>query len=366
MKRRGRSTLWPLALLGLWLPYPASAQSAPAAGAGAAQQPAESEPESKLPAASVPKIGAELAPKTPIAVGDLVKLTISADAREGDDVTIPEQSFAPFEVHSKRARVAPAKDGRQRFVFELELLAFEPGRRELEGVELRVVTKAGIVGTVDTERLAIEVRSLIANEPDAKLKPETQPVAVMQDDYTLPYIAGGLAAAALIALITWLTARYLARRVRPAPPPPPPRPPWEIAAMKLADLRRRKPRMIEEGRAAQFVDEVSDVVREYLGGRFGFDGLETTTDEMLMLLRARQCNTGLWQEIAAYLGRCDLVKFAKVEPDQDEADLVFAKAQDIVQFSMPLAEAQAASPPRPGSSVRPEPPAAGSGDGRGP
>jgi hypothetical protein len=158
----------------------------------------------------------------------------------------------------------------------------------------------------------------------------------------------------------------MARRVRPAPPPPPPRPPWEIAAMKLADLRRRKQRMIEEGRAAQFVDEVSDVVREYLGGRFGFDGLETTTDEMLLLLRERQCSVGLWQEIAAYLARCDLVKFAKVEPDQDEADLVFAKAQDIVQFSMPLAETEAQSPRPPGSSSRPQPPAASSGEERSP
>ena len=121
------------------------------------------------------------------------------------------------------------------------------------------------------------------------------------------------------------------------PPPPPPRPPWEIAVEKLGELRRRKQRMVEEGKAAQFVDEVSDVVREYLGGRFGFDGLETTSDEMIVLLRSRGVSVGLWQEVAAYLQRCDLIKFAKVEPDQDEADLVFAKAQDIVQFSMPLA-----------------------------
>ena len=96
--------------------------------------------------------------------------------------------------------------------------------------------------------------------------------------------------------------------------------------------------------------EVSDVVREYLGGRFGFDGLETTTHEMLQLLRQRNCNPGLWQEVGAYLRRCDLVKFAKVEPDQDEADLVFAKAQDIVQFSMPLGDTYDPRPQGPGPS----------------
>jgi hypothetical protein len=321
-------------------PALAQSQAAPAAGTAAPAAPPAAEPpaEPPLPAQNVPKVTTELTPKGKLMVGDLAKLVIRADALEGDDVAVPEQSFAPLEVHARRARVEPAKDGRQRFVFELELLALDPGRHAIDGVELRVVTKSGLVGSVRTEPLAIEVGSLLANEPNAQPKPETQPVVVMQDDYTLLYVLGGIALAGLIALVTWLLARYLQRRVKPAPPPPPPRPPWEIAASKLADLRRRKQRMVEEGKAAQFVDEVSDVVREYLGGRFGFDGLETTTDEMLLLLRRGHCNVGLWQEVGAYLRRCDLVKFAKVEPDQDEADLVFAKAQDIVQFSMPLGE----------------------------
>ena len=178
----------------------------------------------------------------------------------------------------------------------------------------------------------------------------------MQDDYTLLYVLGALGGAALVALVTWLVTRYLQRRQKVLPPPPPPRPPWEIAVEKLGELRRRKQRMVEEGKAAQFVDEVSDVVREYLGGRFGFDGLETTSDEMIVLLRGRGANAGLWQEVAAYLARCDLIEFAKVEPDQDEADLVFAKAQDIVQFSMPMADAYA-GPAAPAARIaRPPPP----------
>ena len=335
----------------------ASAQPhAAGAGAGAAGAPgpaAGADPSAEpppLPAEHVPKVSARLSPQK-IVVGDLLKLVITADALEGDDVTVPEQSFAPLEVHARRARIEPAKDGRQRFVFELDLVAFEAGRHELDGVELRIVTKSGLVGSTHTPQFAFEVGSLLANEPNAALKPPTQPVVVMQDDYTLLYVLGGLLAAGLIALVTFWLARYLQRRVKPAPPPPPPRPPWEVASAKLAELRRRKPRMVEEGKAAQFVDEVSDVVREYLGGRFGFDGLETTTDEMLELLRARRCNPGLWQEVGAYLRRCDLVKFAKVEPDLDEADLVFAKAQDIVQFSMPLGDgygaAASAEPPTP-------------------
>jgi hypothetical protein len=291
----------------------------------------------------VPRISVELTPKA-IATGDVVHVSIKADAVQGDDVTIPEQSFAPFEIRKKRARVEPAQDGRQRFVFDIDLLAFDPGDHPLSPIELRVVTKDGFVGSTKTAPQPLKVTALLGNEPDAKLKPESKPVVVMQDDYRLLYVLGALLAAGLIALLTWFVSRYLQRRKELAKPPPPPRPPWEIAVEKLADLRRRKQRMLEEGKAAQFVDEVSDVVREYLGGRYGFDGLESTTDEMLLLLRNRGATLALWQEIAAYLRRCDLVKFAKVEPDQDEADLVFTKAQDIVQFSVPAPAPEAQSP----------------------
>lgn len=316
-------------VLAIWL-------MAPLVLAAPAGQGGQGEPDAVLPVEHRPRLSLEHTPKSGLVSGDTIALTLRADAVQGDDVTVPEQSFAPFEVRRKRARVEPAQGGRQRFVFEIELLAIEPGKHELKPIELRVVTKDGFVGSVKSDPLPLSVSSLLANEPNAQLKPATKPVVVVQDDYTLLYVLGAVFGAALIALLTWLVARYLQRRQRPVPPPPPPRPPWEIAIEKLSELRRRKQQMLEAGKAAQFVDEVSDVVRAYLGGYFGFDGLETTTDEMIALLRAREANLGLLQEVSAYLARCDLVKFAKVEPDQDEADLVFAKAQDIVQFSMPL------------------------------
>jgi hypothetical protein len=341
---------------------PAQAAKAAAPAAPAPDPSAEpAPPAAALPAEHVPKLALELTPKTQVTSGDVLHLVIRADAMEGDDVTVPEQAFSPLEVRSKHARVEPAKDGRQQFVFEIELIAFDPGEQALPAIELRVVTKDGFIGSVKTEPQPLKVSAQLGNEPDAKLKPETKPVVVMQDDYTLLYVLGAIAAAGLVALITWLTMRYLQRRTKPVPPPPPPRPPWEIAAEKLGELRRRKQRMVEDGQAAQFVDLVSDVVREYLGGRFGFDGLETTSDEMIVLLRSRGVSLGLWQEVAAYLQRCDLIKFAKVEPDQDEADLVFAKAQDIVQFSMPHVDGYAAGTAARSGASQPPPRAPGQG-----
>jgi hypothetical protein len=308
-----------------------------------------------LPDANKPAITMRLEPRSgAVAVGEKLRVAIEASALEGDDVTVPEQSFSPLELVGKNVRVQPAKDGRQLFVFELDFISLTPGTHALESTELSVVTKQGLVGRVKSGAFRVEVKSLIGNEPNAKLREPTKPVVVMQDDYTLLYIGGGLLAALLLAALSVLVYRFVQRRVKPVPPPPPPRPPWEIAVEKLAELRRRKAEMVAAGQAGQFVDQVSDVVRAYLGGRFRFDGLESTSDELLTHLRKASVPVELFNEVGSFLRRCDLVKFAKVEPDAEEADWVLLKAQEIVQLGEPWrahgepAAPAAATTPTPG------------------
>lgn len=314
---------------------PVAEQAPPAAGAPASAAPAEEKPAPTLAPEHTPRLELRVEPPNGVKLGDVIKLEISADAPLGDDVTIADQSFAPFEVYKKQARVEPPSGERQRFVFTLELLALEPGDQALPPIVLRVVTKDNSIGTVQTEPRPYKVQSLLANEPNAQPKQETKPVAVLEDNWLPIYVLAGLAAAGIVAGLTLLISRYLQKRRRAATPPPPPRPPWEIAAEALAQLSRQKQAMLDAGQGAVFVDQLSDVVRAYLGGRYAFDGLETTTDEMLMQLKTRGASLGFTQEVGQFLGRCDLVKFAKVEPDGDEVDLLFAKAQDLVQLSEP-------------------------------
>jgi hypothetical protein len=332
----------------------AKSESVNATGA-AAGQPApapldKDKDKAALPDGHAPQLALRVDPHDSVRTGELIHVEITAVALLGDDVTIAEQPFAPYEVYKKLARVEAPQNGKQRFVFKLDLLAVEPGDKAIPAIELRVVTQDNFVGSVKTEAVPYKVRSLIANEPNAQPKRETKPHSVLEDNYLPIYILGGLLAAALVAGLTLLAARYLRQRKAAAAPPPPPRPPWDIAVEKLAELRRQKQPMLDAGQGAQFVDQLSDVVRAYLGARYAFDGLETTTDEMLMQLKAHGVSIGFTHEVAQFLGRCDLVKFAKVEPDGDEVDLLFAKAQDLVHFSEPERAA------RPGGGARSAPP----------
>jgi len=72
---------------------------------------------------------------------------------------------------------------------------------------------------------------------------------------------------ALLAGLVWL----LAQTPRRVPPPPPPRPPWELAFEELSALKSLE--LLHAQRYSDFYAQVSDTVRKYLGGRYGYDGL---------------------------------------------------------------------------------------------
>ncbi len=292
--------------------------------------------------------------------GDLVHVEIVAEANEGDDIAVPGQSFAPFELHSRQFREEPIEGGKKRFVFSLALLALEPGEHVIGPMRLRVVTRGGLIGIVETERLTITVGSVLGNEPDAQPKPPTQPVRVFQDDYTLLYLLGAMGAILLTALITLLIARWWRRRPKVAPPPPPPRPPWELAMERLAaldqklaaEIARADPRYGIEDRSTPWVDAVSDTIRQYLGARFGFDGLESTTDEITAHMR-RVTGLGMpVEEVLFFLRECDLVKFAKVPATADQCRELMGRARKIVVTTTPVVHVPVRNP-QPPSEARP-------------
>jgi len=153
---------------------------------------------------------------------------------------------------------------------------------------------------------------------------------------------GALVALPLGALIAFLVSRWL-RRERPQPPPPPPRPAWERALEALARVRTK--RLIEQGLTTQHFAEVSLAVRDYLGQRYGFDGLESTTREILQQLAPALPPAELLDEIERLLRRSDLVKFANLTPEPAECEVALERAEHIVRVTMHEEPAKAGSAP---------------------
>jgi hypothetical protein len=187
--------------------------------------------------------------------------------------------------------------------------------------------------TLCTQPHTIVIEDPTASTPDAKPKANPTPRR-QREDWALARLIAGLAAVALVAAIVGaLIGRWWKRRPKPVIPPPPPRPPWEIALAQLEEVRRGT--MIEEQKLGEHVDRVSDIVRQYLGARFGFDGLEATSREVRRAVRNVKPTLPVLAEIDRLLDESDLVKFARVTPAPDDCRVLLELGEAIVRATMP-------------------------------
>jgi hypothetical protein len=270
-------------------------------------------------------------------VGDELVLTITTVSRRGVPVNLPNVvELAPFSVLSRSESERDLGDGHVRREFLLRIAAYEPGMVTIPAVQVTYLGNGGDVRQTHTQPVPVKIASLIANEPEPALKDNAAPVTVWKRDLTLVYIAGGLLAAALGALITWLIVRKLRRQiiVRPGPPP---RPAHEIALERLDRLGAYG--FLENADNRPFYFVVSEVIRDYLGARYGFDSLELTTHELMDELRRRAGRTLVLGEIEAWLSASDLVKFAKISPTATESRGTLEIAIRIVEATRPPAQA---------------------------
>jgi hypothetical protein len=211
----------------------------------------------------------------------------------------------------------------------------KPGRSKLTlpALPITIARASGELMTLCTNPHSITIEDPIANEPNPKPKPNPPP-RPQEEEWTALKNAVAIAAIALAvgALLAFVIGRWL-RRPKPLPPPPPPRPPWEVAMEALHDLRHAG--LTNQLRFAEHFDRVSDVVRRYLGDRYGFDGLESTTREMLSELRRFTPRIAVLDEIERFLRQADLVKFARLTPSEVECMAALDQASDIVQRTIP-------------------------------
>ncbi|MDP7047907.1 MAG: hypothetical protein QF721_00500 [Verrucomicrobiota bacterium] len=143
------------------------------------------------------------------------------------------------------------------------------------------------------------------------------------------WLLATVAALVVAGVIVWFIRRYLARRsVELAPPPPPP--PHVVAWDRL----QRALGLIHE--ADRFCVEVSLIIRDYLEQRFDLHAPDRTTEEFLFELQSSsRLAEGHKQLLADFLGACDMVKFAKEEPPEQELRGLHEAASRLVGETQP-------------------------------
>lgn len=220
----------------------------------------------------------------------------------------------------------------------------EPATLELPPLGVAISRASGQIMVVCTRPHTIQIVDPAAGVVDPRARPN--PAGRRQLEPFRLLIAGliALLAGLLAAIVTWLVRRLVRRLPRRAPAPVRPDPPWEVALRALAQLRDE--RLVEAGRLTEHVDRTSDVVRRYLGARFGFDGLEATSREIRRAIARVVPAVPVGGEIDKLLDESDLVKFAGVVPAATTCGELFGLAETIVRHTMPHVEQPLSQAPR--------------------
>ena len=96
-------------------------------------------------------------------------------------------------------------------------------------------------------------------------------------------------------------------------------------------------KLVEEGRIREFYDKLSDCLRHYIEYRFKLRAPERTTEEFLLEVQGADVLIVERQEdLKKFLEHCDLVKFAKYQPDAEQINGALEMVKDFVDKTKDL------------------------------
>lgn len=275
-------------------------------------------------------------------VGDQVGLRIGLTLPEGSRLEPPAigPELGPFTVVAGSwSGPEPAEAGRSAWTWEGSISAFRTGELRLPPLRVTVEGPDGATTTLRTPERTLVVRSVLeASPPDeepelADLKP---PVSLAPDYGSLLAALLALGLLALAAFVLWWLHRRYAARLAAVPAPEDPfhrTPPhvWIYEALGRL-LERRLP---ESGETPLFFEELAQIVKTYLSGRYRVELAERTTAEVPGALDQAGSPADAIAEVERLLGRADRVKFARERPGPGDCREAVERAYRIVDATKP-------------------------------
>lgn len=269
--------------------------------------------------------------KATITIGDLIIYTITVTRDENVEVQLPAlgENLGGFEIRDYQVHEPRKENGRLIDSVDYTISTFETGEFEIPPVEVRFsIPPDSEEKTLKTESIKIVVESVKPSE-EGDIREIRPPWEIPYSwNTTILFVSIGLG----VLLVTLGTLYYIRkkrkgetlfpRRIAPS------RPAHEIAYEMLSRLLESG--LLEKGKIKRYYSEISEIIRRYVEGRYKIIAMELTSTELLDELRTAAIteeHTALFERFLAF---CDLVKFAKYIPSDEEYKTVMEWAVQIV------------------------------------
>jgi hypothetical protein len=280
-----------------------------------APAPAPAVASAKLPEVEPSGVQARVLPER-VLVGEpfVYELVLTHPANHRYELDVPPD-LGDFELLSQERMPPEAGKDPAVTLFRLRMSAFKLGMVTLPDLTFLVSTPEGPHRFVAPGR-TLEVGSTLPEDAEAKgedLRDIQPPTEVAIRSLTLVWAVLGGIAAALLAYGAWRLFQKYRERLRAVVAPPQP---LDVRTRRALDALRSED-LPSQGRVKDFYFRLSEILRGYLGERYGFDALECTSSELMAQLRRLKA-PGLPEDgLMRFVSESDLVKYARAESSPD-------------------------------------------------
>ena len=276
-------------------------------------------------AADVPEVKSA-ADRTTAKIGDHITYTITVKAAKDVNVELPKIEAVLGKLTVKDVSYKESVSfGKKTMIQRIILTTYEPGKYTIPRLAVKYKKKdQDKWSEAQTSEAAIEVKSVLEGAKGVlDIRDIKGPVDKRARASRIMITAAVLA---VLALLAWALARVIRKKRSEQELP---KPPHVIAYEALEALARMD--LIRQGKIKEYYIALSDIVRHYLENRFDLRAPEMTTEEFLINAKENEDLTREQKDLLKdFMSNCDLVKFAKYGPTQDETESATASARRLV------------------------------------
>ncbi|MBI3313852.1 MAG: hypothetical protein HYZ83_06425 [Candidatus Omnitrophica bacterium] len=267
-----------------------------------------------------------------ITIGDPVEYTVVI--RHDPTIEVLSNVPPPADEVLKIQKVEDIKRKEGKRIIEgrrFRLTAFSLGDFILEPVEIQYRDKkaGGEIKKLETNRLFLSVQSVDGAKEKYDIR-GIKSVLAMAERWM------GLLIALVVIVILVLAGilyRRLSKKAAFEVPAESLLTPDQEALLHLSELFDSD--LLRRGKTKEYFLKLSEILRIYFEKRYGVPAIESTTYEVLRLLKDKETPQALREKIDEVLSSADLAKFAKWKPEPVEIISINKKSKQIVEDSRP-------------------------------
>lgn len=270
----------------------------------------------------------------------MLRVEVVKNGHQGVLAGMPKQepgkvmSYAGAEVRSVTMDSTELGNNRVQVNYNFVLQPFEPG--VLTFPQFKYATPGNDTAYSETVTLKVIEPNMPKEMRDSLwINPMAGTVSIKARWYDFipsywPWILIGIAVIAIIVAVIMLYKKNgpgLLPRKKVVPP-------YDLAHARLMKLKSQK--LAETGHVKEYYTELTDILRQYLEGRFGIYAREMTSTQIIEAMTTNAETNKYVDEMREMLATADFVKFAKQQPLPDDNIRSFAVVNDFVQATKPV------------------------------